>query len=69
MIIARERYLDDSPDLHVTISLVTRTGIMHSLLSNVPETTREAIGDILVEALDRVQEQLKPHAIRHATRP
>lgn len=67
MIIARERYLDDSSDFHVTVSIVTRTGIMHSLLSNVPESTREAVSDILVEALDRVQEQLRAHvaAPRH----
>lgn len=69
MIVAHERYLDDTSDLHVTLSLVTRTGLMHSLLSNVPDSAREAVSDILVEALDRVQERLKPHLVRPATRP
>lgn len=64
MIIARERYLDDTSDLHVTLSLTTRTGVMHSLLSNVPESVRETVSDILVQALDRVQEQLTPHLVR-----
>jgi hypothetical protein len=37
---------------------------MHSLLSNVPESVRETVSDILVQALDRVQEQLTPHLVR-----
>jgi len=69
MIIARERYLDDTPDLHLTLSLTTRTGVMHSLLSNVPESDREAVSDILVEALDRIEQELKAHAVRPATHP
>jgi hypothetical protein len=69
MIVARERYLDGSSDLHVTLSLVTRTGLMHSLLSNLPESAREAVDDILVDALNRVQDVLKPHLVRHAARP
>ena len=69
MLVSRERYLDDSSDLHLTITLATRTGIMHSLLSNVPDSAREAVSEILVEALDRVEEVLKPHVARHATRP
>lgn len=69
MIIARERYLDDTTDLHVTLSLTTRTGVMHSLLSNVPDSVRETISDILVDALDRLEDQLKPHIVRPTTRP
>jgi hypothetical protein len=61
MIISRERYLDETSDLHVTVSLVTRTGVVHSLLSNVPDATREALSNILVDALDRIEAQLKPH--------
>ena len=64
MNIARERYLDDASDLHLTLSLVTRTGVMHSLLSNVPEAEREAISDTLVRALDDIQKQLAPYAKR-----
>lgn len=65
MIISRERYLDDTSDLHVTLSLATRTGGMHSALSNLPDAAREAIGDILVDALNRIQGQLKPHLAAH----
>lgn len=64
MIIARDRYLDDTSDLHVMLSLSTRTGVMHSLLSNVPEADREAIGDLLVRALNDIQRCLKPHLTR-----
>lgn len=64
MIIARERYLDDTSELHLALSLTTRTGVMHSLLSNVPEPEREAIADILVHALDEIQKRLAPYAKR-----
>ena len=60
MIIARDRYLDDSSRYHLSISLATRTGAMHSLLSNLSDTDREEIGDILVRALDDVERRLKP---------
>lgn len=61
MIIARERYLDDTSEYHLTIALATRTGAMHSLLSNVPDHVREAIGATLARALDEIQQQLTPH--------
>jgi hypothetical protein len=64
MIIARERYLDDTTELHLTLSLATRTGVMHSLLSNVPEAEREAISDTLVGALNDIQERLAPYIKR-----
>lgn len=63
MIISRERYLDDASQLHVSLSLTTHTGIMHSLLSNVPESAREALSDILVDALNRIEEQLKAYSV------
>jgi hypothetical protein len=69
MIIARERYLDETSDLHVTVSLATRTGVMHSLLSNVPSAARDAISDILVDALNRIEQELTPHLARHSVRP
>ncbi len=69
MIIARERYLDDTPDLHLALSLCTRTGVMHSLLSNVPEAAREAVSDVLVDALNRIEQQLKPHVVRPTAHP
>jgi hypothetical protein len=61
MIIARERYLDESSNLHLTLSLATRTGVMHSLLSNVPEAERSAISDTLVRALNEIEQRLKPY--------
>lgn len=61
MIIARERYLDDTSQLHLTLSLATRSGVMHSLLSNVPESEREAIAQILANALNEIEARLKPH--------
>jgi hypothetical protein len=61
MIIARERYLDESSNLHLTLSLTTRTGVMHSLLSNVPEAERSAISDTLVRALNEIEQRLKPY--------
>jgi len=33
------------------------------------DKTREAVSDILVEALDRIEQQLKAHAVRPATHP
>jgi hypothetical protein len=60
MIIDRERYLDETSNLHLTISLVTRTGVMHSLLSNIPEAERAAIGKILVDALNAIERRLEP---------
>jgi hypothetical protein len=60
MIIARDRYLDDTKLYHLTLSLLTRSGAMHSLLSNVPEADREAISDILVRALNEIEQRLKP---------
>ncbi|HSL24520.1 MAG TPA: hypothetical protein VK886_23490 [Vicinamibacterales bacterium] len=60
MIIARDRYLDDSSQYHLSVSLATRTGAMHSLLSNLPDTDRQEIGDILVRALDEIERRLKP---------
>jgi hypothetical protein len=61
MTITRERYLDETSQYHLTISLVTRTGIMHSLLSNIPEEERTSISDILVRALNEIEERLRPH--------
>lgn len=60
MIIARDGYLDDSPQYHLSISLATRTGAMHSLLSNLPERDQQDISDILVHALDEIERRLKP---------
>ncbi len=62
MNIARERYLDDTSRFHLTVKLETRTGAMHSLLSNVPPEDREAIGDVLVHAMDEIVARLRPRS-------
>jgi hypothetical protein len=61
MVISRERYLDDTKRFALELSLVTRSGLMHSLLSNMPAGDRDAVGDILVGALDAIEERLRPH--------
>jgi hypothetical protein len=60
MVIARERYLDDTPRYHLTLSLSTRTGELHSLVSALPPEAVERIGGALVRALDEVQAALAP---------
>jgi hypothetical protein len=57
--ISRDRYLDDTKRFALELSLVTRSGIMHSLLSNLPAGEHEAIGDILVGALDAIEARLR----------
>lgn len=69
MTIVRERYLDDTSEYRLAVTLVTRTGPMHSLLSNVPESERDAIGDVLVGALDEIQRRLAVHLPHPAVRP
>lgn len=68
MVIARERYLDDTKQFHLTVKLETRTGAMHSLLSNVPPEEREAIGAILVHAMDEIVARLRPQLAHAVTR-
>lgn len=68
MVIARERYLDDTNLFHLTVKLETRTGGMHSLLSNVPPEEREAIGAILVHAMDEIVARLRPQLAHAVTR-
>jgi hypothetical protein len=68
MIIARERYLDDTRQFHLTVKLETRTGAMHSLLSNVPSEQRDVIASILVRAMDEIAAELGPSLTQRATR-
>jgi hypothetical protein len=51
MKITRERYLDDSNTWGLTLELVSRTHEMHSAMDALPPEVRQAIGDVLVEAL------------------
>jgi hypothetical protein len=54
MHIARDRYLDDSTRYHLTLRLDTRTGDMHSLLSDAADRLEGRLGEILVRALDEI---------------
>lgn len=60
MVISRERYLDETSRYHFTLSLITRTGELHSLVSALPPDLVETIGRALVRALDEVQAAVAP---------
>jgi hypothetical protein len=54
MEIARERYLDDSREYHLTLSLRSRTTETHSLLTALGSDEREAVARALARALDEI---------------
>ena len=54
MEIARERFLDDSRRLHVTLTLRSRTTEAHSLLTGLSSDERDAVGLALARALDEI---------------
>lgn len=60
MVIARERYLDDTSRFRVTLELASGTGAMHSLLSELPAEAHARLGDALVRALDEIAAALAP---------
>lgn len=62
MVIERDRYADDSGLLHVSLSLRSRTGAMHSLLTALTPEERAAVGDALTGALDAIVSILQGHA-------
>lgn len=64
MVIARERYLDDTRRFHLELALTTRHTAMHSLLSSLSAEERDAIGDVLVRSLDEIAARLQ--ALREA---
>ena len=69
MRITRERYLDDSRQWALTIELVSRTPEMHSALDALSPQERQAVGDVLVEALARVAKIVEPVAIERGAKP
>lgn len=54
MVVARERFLDDSSRYRLTLELRSGTGEMHSLLSTLSDEVAERIGEALVRALDEI---------------
>ncbi len=64
MIISRDRHLDDTSRLALSLVLQTRTPEMHSVLSDASGEVRDELGRILVEALDRIAVVLQPEMAR-----
>jgi len=54
MEIARERFLDDGRELHLTLSLRSRTAAMHSLLTALTPDERAEVAASLARALDEI---------------
>jgi len=69
MRIARERYLDDSTQWFLSLELRTRTAEMHSAMDALSPEQRQAIGDVIVNALDRIAGIVEPVAIERGAKP
>jgi hypothetical protein len=69
MRIARERYLDDSTQWFLSLELRTRTAEMHSAMDALSPEQRQAIGDVIVSALDRIAGIVEPVAIERGAKP
>jgi hypothetical protein len=61
MEIARERFLDDSRALHLTIGVRSRTTAAHSLLSALTPEEREQVSVAIVRAMDQIEQIVRPH--------
>jgi hypothetical protein len=69
MRITRERFLDDSRIWALSLELVSRTPEMHSTLDAMSPSDREAVGDLIVEALGRIARIVEPYAVERGARP
>ncbi|MGE3276676.1 MAG: hypothetical protein AB7O67_16300 [Vicinamibacterales bacterium] len=54
MEIARERFLDESRQLHLTLGLRSRTTEMHSLLTALTPDERQEVSRIMARAMDEL---------------
>jgi peptidyl-tRNA hydrolase len=61
MEISRERFLDDSRDVHMTIGIRSRTTQAHSVLSALTPEEREQVSTAIVTAMDQIEKIVKPH--------
>ena len=61
MEISRERFLDDSRDYHLTLSLRSRTTAAHSLLTSLTPEAREQVNAAIVTAMDQIEKIVRPH--------
>lgn len=59
MEIARERFLDDTKDVHLTAAIRSRTPAAHSLLSSLTDEERAQVSAAVVRALDEVERIVK----------
>ena len=62
MEIARERFLDQSRDYHLTLALRSRTTLMHSALTALTDEERAAVAASLSRALDEIAAVVARHA-------
>jgi hypothetical protein len=61
MEIARERFLDESRDYHLTLALRSRTTSMHSALTALSADERAAVAGSLSRALDEIAAVVARH--------
>ena len=61
MEIARERFLDDTREVHLTAGIRSRTTAAHSLLSGLTDEERAQVSAALVRALDEVERIVRDH--------
>jgi hypothetical protein len=61
MEIARERFLDDTRALHLTMGLRSRTTEAHSLLTGLTPDERDRVSAAIVRALDEVEKVIRKH--------
>lgn len=61
MEISRERFLDDSRDVHMTIGIRSRTTQAHSVLSALSAEEREQVSLAIVGAMDQIEKIVRPH--------
>ena len=61
MEIARERFLDDTRHVHLTIGVRSRTTAAHSLLSSLTPEEREQVSLAIVRAMDQIEQIVKSH--------
>lgn len=63
MEIARERFLDETRDYHLSVGIRSRTTQAHSLLSALTPEERDQVSAAIVRALDEVERIVRPHMI------
>ncbi len=68
MVIERERYLDDSSTLLMSVALRSRTTEMHSLLTALTAEERTAVADALARALDDIATLLRARLAQEGDR-